>query len=190
MQAIFASAGRSGGCDSRRRALARAGRVVDHEVDRCARRSHRGRAGEPSAILLMRSAAMPAPSSSACGTGRRHQREALRPHIAAQHVDGVGLLLVCDRNEGPRGRIAVGHAQARGDEPLAQRAGKRLVDAEHLAGRFHLRAEDRLDAAHLAERKHRDFDDDEGRVGLQPRPVRQVAQTFAERHTGRRGHRD
>src|SRR5665213_1101728 len=66
-------------------------------------------------------------------------------------------------------------------------AGVGRIDPEHFAGRFHLGAEHRLDAAHLREREHRDFDHDV--VGLRPQPdaPAHVAQLLAERDPRRRG---
>ena len=73
------------------------------------------------------------------------------------------------------------------EKPFAQRAGERLVDSEHLAGRLHLRSEHRLDAAHLRKREHRHFDDDVRHVRTQPDAVLHVAQLLAERDARRGG---
>ena len=88
---------------------------------------------------------------------RRDERVAERDEPAHQ-IDGVVLLLVADRHE--HAAAFARQPNPRADEALAQRAGERRVDAEHFAGRLHLRPEDRLDAAHLREREHRHFDHD------------------------------
>ena len=132
-----------------------AGRRVDDEVD-VAALDPVDTCGEPSPILFSRSTGTPMRAIASAVPRVATIRKPLSCRICAIR-ERAGLVGVGDGDEG---RAAARQRHAGGGLRLGERGREVARDAHHLAGRAHLRAEQRVGALEAVERQHRLLDRD------------------------------